>query len=409
MGDALGAIGRSFRPFFEELGYEFLEIGLRNERFSDLLNQIVRDTPLEFAFSFAGMGADLAGALPDGGKVNLWEEWRIPFISLFGDTPAYFFDRHVLPTTLCAAMYAFPEHLEFRKKLPMVNGLLGVSPPGPLDCVSRSSIDFRRKESGRLLFLKNGNDPEGLVEQWRNFLPPATFLMLAELASDLAARMRDDQGSQIDATVTAYFADRGLHVKDAVNLRLFFVAQLDDYLRRIKSNLLAKVLMDFPVDMYGHNWEHLDFSGKKINFTPGGDYSRSTPMIRDSLGMIDMSPNTGLAPHERPLRAFGMYTLCLTNEQEFFRKNVALSGEFLFKFDDECVRSKVADVIAHPKRYVEVGLEAAETFRTDFPRLRFAERLVETAAALRLAHGDRTGELQPYFIWPPNALQNPIR
>jgi hypothetical protein len=156
--------------------------------------------------------------------------------------------------------------------------------------------------------------------------------------------------------------------------------------------------------MFGYNWDHLDFSGKRINFTAGGDYTRSAPMILESLGMIDMSPNTTLQPHERPLRAFGMFTLCLTNEQEFFRNNVVGSDAFSFTFDADSIRSKVADVIAHPKRYVEVGIEAAESFRSKFPRLRFAEFLVEIAATLRLAAGPRPAALQPYFAWPPSQL-----
>ena len=162
-------------------------------------------------------------------------------------------------------------------------------------------------------------------------------------------------------------------------LRLLCIAQLDDYLRRVKSNLMAEVLMDFPIDMFGHNWEHLDFRGKRINFTSGGDYTKSGPMIRDSLGVIDMSPNTSRAPHERPLRAFGSYTLCLTNKQQFFFDNVAHAADFSFAFDKDDLRQKVADVIAHPARYVEIGAAAAQDFRDKFPPSRFIELLLEVS------------------------------
>ncbi len=404
MGDALGAIGRSFSQTFEDLGHGLREIGLHNPNWVDELNTAIQTSSVEFVFSFVGMGADIAATTGEGKAVNFWEGLNIPFISLYGDSPAYFFDRHVLPSHLCASMYAFPEHAALRKALPNVRGLIGVSPPGPLDTVSRSSLNFKVKERARLLFLKNGNDPSQLITQWQEALPTAVFLMLMEIAGELVGKLPTSNGDDIDTRVCAYFKGRGLDIDNAVRLRLFFIAQLDDYLRRIKSNLLAKVLMEFPVDMYGHNWEHLDFAGKKINFTAGGDYTRSGSMIRESLGMIDMSPNTSLGAHERPLRAFGAYTLCLTNHQEFFANNVAHAGDFTFSFDAESIRGKVADAIAHPKRYVEIGAEAAEDFRRKYPSSRFAELLLETASTLKFANGGRPGQLQPYFAWPPSSI-----
>jgi hypothetical protein len=404
MGDALGAIGRSFAPVLGELGRKLVTLDLNDPNGPRTLSEIAAAGPIEFAFSFVGMGAELEAVAEDGDRKNLWEAWRIPYISLYGDTPAYFFDRHVMPARLCGALYAFPEHADLRKRLPLVPGVVGVSPPGALDAIQESAIDFRRKESGRLLFLKNGNDPEQLIAEWRRCLPTETFQMLLDVAGALVERMARDSTCDIDATVKDYFAQRNLDVTHAYPLRLFFIAQIDDYLRRVKSNMITRVLMDFPVDMFGYNWEHLDFRGKRINFTPGGDYTRSLPMIREALGLIDMSPNTARAPHERPLRAFGAHTLCLTNEQSFFRDNLAVAPDFMFSFAEDSIRTKIADVIAHPKRYVEIGREAAREFRAKFSLLRFAETLVSAAAALRLEQGDRPGALQSYFGWPPQTL-----
>jgi hypothetical protein len=403
MGDSLGAIGRSFAPLFEEHGHQLVEIDFRTDG-AEVLNNHLQGSDILLTFAFLGMGADIRITSQEGEKLNVWETFNIPYISLYGDTPAYFFDRHVMPSKWCAAMYAFPEHAALRARLPRPPTILGVSPPGPMEPVPRAEIDFRKKERGRLLFLKNGNDPEELVNQWRESLSTNIFLMLMDVAGDLVTSMGRDNGSDIDERVRRYFENRGLDVENAANLRLFFIAQLDDYLRRVKSNLLAKVLMDFPVDMFGHNWEHLDFSNKRICFTSGGDYTKSAPMIRDALGMIDMSPNTDLGAHERPLRAFGSYTLCLTNRQSFFERNVKGAEDFSFRFDGDEISSKVADVISHPKRYVEIGASAAEDFRGKYSSSRFADLLFDTAAAVRLMNGQRPGKLQTYFGWPPAAL-----
>jgi hypothetical protein len=404
VGDALGGIGRSFRAVFEELGLTFVEINFAQPDASEQLNRVLRETSVELAFSFMGMCSDIKGTTPDGREVNLWDGLQIPYISFYGDTPAYYFDRHVMPSDRFASVYAFPEHCRFRKRLPSIRGTLGVAPPSALDIVSKDSVDFAIKERGKLLFLKNGNDPEKLVAQWREGLPSSSFLMLADLASELANDLDGNGGNDIDATVVAYLLTKGYDVEAQRKLRLFFVAQLDDYLRRVKCTLMATSLLPFPVVIQGHNWEHIDFSSGRAEHRSGGDYARSEDDIRRSLGIIDMSPNTGEGPHERPLRAFGSYSLCLTNEQPFFREHLPQHHAFSFSFNRESLQAKVADVLAHPRRYVEVGIESAEVFRREFPTHRFGEFVLELAGLLRLAGGARPGPLQPFFAWPPTKL-----
>jgi len=259
-----------------------------------------------------------------------------------------------MPSPWHACLYYYPEHHELRRRLPYRVGLTGVVPPIPFDFTDKREIDFRRKEHGKLLFLKNGNDPEKLVRTWHDAMAAPTFIMLTELASVLVEGINCDTGYDIDALVTARFLDKGWDISEFVNLRLFFVAQLDDYLRRIKSMMIADVLADFPVEIHGFNWEHIDFSRRRATYVPGGDYTQSKERILDSLGLVDMSPNTQRAPHDRAMRAFGLCTLCLTNKQHFFSEQFKDSGEFTYEFDKESLRTKVADVLGHPKRYVEL-------------------------------------------------------
>jgi hypothetical protein len=182
------------------------------------------------------------------------------------------------------------------------------------------------------------------------------------------------------------------------------VAQLDDYLRRIKSTMIAEVLTEFPVEIHGFNWDHFDFSGKRVRFFQGGDYTRSKERIVASLGLVDMSPNTQRAPHDRPMRAFGLYTLCLTNEQTFFREQFNEVDAFSFRFDRDHLRETVANTLAHPKRSVELGLTIAEQFRRDYPAREFAQFMLDTASHIRLASGQRHPGLQDFFVWPPTKL-----
>ncbi len=401
MNDALGAAGRAHRPLFESLGHDFVEVNFAKAGAQELLDRTIKTKAIEFAYSAMGMGADIRGTRPDGTEMNLWEAIGVPFISLMGDSPAYFFDRHVMRSPWHACLYYYPEHLELRKRFPLTTALYGLVAPMPYDLTDKRDVDFRKKENGKLLFLKNGNDPDKLVQGWRETIPAQTFLMLSELASELVINIATEIGYDIDAFVTAYFLGKGWDISEFANLRLFFVAQLDDYLRRIKSTMVADAIADFPVEIHGFNWEHFDFSRRRATFVPGGDYARSRNEILESLGMIDMSPNTQRSPHDRPMRAFGLCTLCITNEQRFFKEHITKWEQFSYRFQKDHLREKVADVLAHPRQYVELGLDVAEQFRRRHRPEDFVQFMLDTASHARLGCGARPSGLQNFFVWPP--------
>jgi hypothetical protein len=169
--------------------------------------------------------------------------------------------------------------------------------------------------------------------------------------------------------------------------------------------MMGRVLADFPIEIRGINWEHVDFTGKRARYTPGSDYTQTGDEIRSSLGIVDMSPNTGLAPHDRPMRAFGNYTLCLTNEQKFFRDSFADAESFSFRFDPDHLRERVADALAHPKRYVELGRNVAKEFRKNRAPQDVARFLIDVASHVRAGCGPRPPGLQNYYQWAPAALE----
>jgi hypothetical protein len=389
---------------FESFGHELVEIDFARPDANQRLDERVRKGGIELAFGPMGAGDDLRATKPDGKEVNLWEAMGVPFLSLIGDTPAYFFDRHVASSRWHALLYFYPDHRDVRLRLPRRQGLFGVLPPIPFDATERGKLDFARKASGRLLFLKNGNDPERLVRMWREALPDPTFLLLADMASELGNAIGTGDDCDIDRFVTQRFAAHGLAIEEFTRLRLLFLAQLDDYLRRVKSTLMARVLADYPVDIRGINWEHVDFTGKRARFSAGSDYAATGADIREALGIIDMSPNTTLAPHDRAMRAFGNFTLCVTNEQRFFREHFQEWKSFSFRFDEASLRERVEDVLGHPKRSVELGIAVAQEFRRTRRPEDLARFMLDVAGHVRAGCGPQAAPLQNYFQWAPTKL-----
>jgi hypothetical protein len=405
MADAVGGIARSYRSVFENLGYEFLEINLseKEQALREIKDLAHKD--VVFAFSFMAMGTDILMALEGGKTAHVWEWMRIPYVSLYGDSPSYFFDRHVLHSPLYIALYGFPEHYALRKRLPHVNGLINTYAPTAIDVIAKEKLDFKKKAEGAVVILKNGNDPKKLKQLWTTSLPPKISTILLDLARELEEHINDKAATQIDDLVLNYFANRTIDIAPLTKLRLLIVAQLDDYMRRFKGTLLIESLLDLPVLLNGYGWDHIDFSGRRIQYVPGGHFTLSRTLLRECLATIDVSPNTGLAPHDRPLRAFGAYTLCLTNEQEFFSRELPLCENFFYRFDKDSIQARVADTLAHRERALEIGVTVAEAFMKKFPPELFARQLLELAALARFNQLPSLPEgLPSYFSWPPTKL-----
>jgi hypothetical protein len=266
-------------------------------------------------------------------------------------------------------------------------------------------LDLSAKRQGTLLWLKNGKDPASIRAQWTTFADPRTLRALFELADHLEGDLDAPAGDQIPSIVDHYFNARGFDVQELVKVRLFFIAQLDDYLRAVKCTRLARALMDFPVEIRGNNWDHVDFTGKRATYIDDCNYVDSTALMRSSLGLIDMSPNTASGPHDRVMRAYGSHTVCLTNTRQTFLDEMPFHQELTFSFEQDSLQSRVADLLARKSDVVEMGLAAAERFRALHPPQQAFRKMLDYAAFSRLDQTPmRPAGLQDFFLWPPQLI-----
>jgi hypothetical protein len=404
-GDTLEEIGRSLGRDFGLLDIEFEEVSLRNRPgVIDALRRI-DFYRVKLIYSFCAMGMDLPLRQPDGTEFDFWRELGIPFFTFHGDSPAYFFDRHVVKDSKFITLYGFAEHCELRRRLPDLNGPIGTVWPGVLNETPLQQMDLAKKKNGALLFLKNGKDPAHLKRFWASCLEPRTLEAIHDLAAELERDLNDPASNQIDDLVTRYFAGAGFDIERMFNLRLFFIAQLDDYLRAVKCTRMAEALMDFPVEIRGNNWNHLDFGGRKATYIDECVYSKSIGLIRDCLGLIDVSPNTVSRPHDRFLRACGAHTLCLTNRQQFLEE-LPHADRLSFRFDKEDFQQKVAYLLDHKEAAVEMGVEASAAYKTLHPRIEQVRRMLEYTSVVKLDNlRQRPSGSQDFFVWPPLRLQ----
>lgn len=405
-GDALTAIGRALKPMYAEEGYTLEVIDLNRPDVSNYLGAELNSGKVAFVLSNAGLLCDSTLQNQPGGPINLWEATKIPLLSMLSDSPAYYFDRHVVQGPSTALVYGFPDHLMIRKRLPLLKGAIGSPPPCVLNDVPLDDVDFGKKSQGQIFFLKNGNDPKKLVRHWRDTLQPTTAQALIEIGELLTTEHIDDcSGTFIDDAITLYFAERGIDIADLTRMRLLCLGHLDDYVRRVKSTMMAETLMDFPVVIHGDNWEHLDFTGKRCTFIPGVDYERSRLLVRDSLGMIDMSPNTTYAPHDRLIRSYGAHTLCVSNEQHFLTDTFPDQHvQMTFRFNKDSIRERVSQMLEAPAKTLELGVQVSATFRQRYSTGNHVQYMAMMAETVRQASSTRARGQQDFLNWPPTVI-----
>jgi hypothetical protein len=159
-GATLESVGRSLGRDFGALGLGFHEISLADdEHFLENLRK-VKFEEVKLIYSWASMGLGIMLRQQDGTERDLWNDLGIPFLTFHGDSPAYFFDRHIAPDTKFITIYGFDEHRDLRKRFPLVHGSRRYRLAfAVLDEIPIGQVDIEKKKNGKILFLKNGKDP----------------------------------------------------------------------------------------------------------------------------------------------------------------------------------------------------------------------------------------------------------
>jgi hypothetical protein len=353
--------------------------------------------PVWFAMSHFGVGE--LHEVGNGAATSRWAQAGIPFVRIYGDVPAYLPARHVQYFGNSVNVYAYAEHSAFFLRW------LGPKAPSvwlpfyPIDTIPPGAVDVQAKAAGVIVFPKNGNSPERLRQYWRSALPASVAAALEESGEELSATL--DEEIDLAATVQRYYSRLSIDVSAQRHLLFFLVAQLDDFLRRVKSTMIGRSLLDLPVIIRGANWDHVDFSGRRAQYDPADDYASTRGILDNALAMIDMAPNTQSTPHDRVLRAAGRYTAFLTNRTNFYTNNFRNAADFTFRFDPDAIRTRVEAALSHPRETVEMGVAQGTRLRELLTREHYVEQVIAAVDACALACGGRPDGTQPYVELSP--------
>lgn len=355
-----------------------------------------------FGLTWLGIGQDFNVLVGDQrARANAWEVFNVPLLKLHGDIPAYFQDLHGDTPRNAVNLYPAREFIDFRRRfMPEARALTGLVPPFVLAPIERSAIRRTERLSGTLVFLKNGNSPAELRRLWAERLSPRVARLVERIADAIAPVGLRPGPLLIGEFAADFLEEERIDAESARPLISFLTAQMDDYLRRLKSEMIARALLEFPVIVQGNLWEHVDFRGAKARLVAGQSFDDSHKVFAGQLGIIDMSPNIDTGCHERVQRAAGAYAMVLTNRQSWLESSLPGFDDLMFEFDPESIKARVAGVLANPDRHLDLAVSFGEHFRQVFPREAFADRIVDLAELGALQGNEEGPRIQPFFVWP---------
>lgn len=395
--DALAGLIQDYGNALGDAGAPVVHVSLQQQEELKYAVDLMRQRKVRFAVTWLGVGQDLTVTIGEtGATANIFEYLGVPLIKLQGDLPAYYVDFHRDIPQNSANLYQADEFVSFRKRwLPAAQSITGLIPPIPMVPTDISNVDIAARKKGSLFFLKNGNSPTELKAMWQRCLPDTVARTALGMAREL-----DDTPMEaplfVGTFVAEYLQREGIEVATP-KLIWFYAAQMDDYLRRVKSTMIAEAILDFPVYVQGSFWDHVDFNGRRARRLPGTTVFDSQQIVQRELGVIDMSANVDSWPHDRVQRAAGSYSLVLTNEQRWLSEQFPAFRDLAFQFEATSIAERISDVLTHRDRYLELAMEFGKRFREVFPRERFAERVLTMADHVRVL--SERPALQNYFVW----------
>lgn len=401
--DAINGMMRALAAVMEQRSFDvdYFDVGTCTPEDWARLVTLLSSGIVKFAVTYLGIAQDLSIKRKGAeNSSNAWEAFSVPLIKIHGDSPAYYLQRHSDTPSTSINIYASEEFLEFRRwALPDTRCISAVCEPCLISDTPRQSIDFPRRARGRLVFLKTGGNPAELTSLWRQQLAAPICNQLFELASEIKAAALKPGGFSLLRFVLDYFASRQIDTTGLGTTVRLYVAQLDDYLRRLKATLVGQTLLGFPVLVQGSNWDHLDWTGAKAQFVAPGTFQSLEAIFQNELGIVDMSPNVYTSAHDRMWRAAGTYAFALTNKSAWLENLLPELNACAYEFNEDSIEASVDRVLRHPADCVALGERYGEVFRSRYPAEAWVDRLVVLADLARLQGAAQKPALQPYFVW----------
>jgi len=358
-----------FAAAWRQAGFDFIELDISAQGWDAKLRQLLTDRKIRFVFCTSGIGTNL-----QSNRGALWDQLKIPVYSLLLDHPAYFAQHHRTQPKNTVLSYMFRDHALFQSEFVQADNIVTSIDFGIPDLPMRPVPELLANGRPRIIFAKSGNAPEALAANWRN-APQLEHVLHDTL--DILALTRNGHANVpafLPAITRAAQANR-IELQPFSLLARYLTAQIDDYIRRLKSTAIARAILNFEADVFGRGWDHIDTSNARARFHGGVDYATLEAEFPNATASLTMNPNINLSAHDRFFTALGAGIMPLSDSNAYAQASFPELAPYSYDFTPGSIESAIERVLANP----QTALETARAART---RARPALGTEQTAAAI---------------------------
>jgi hypothetical protein len=245
-----------------------------------------------------------------------------------------------------------------------------------------SEVKSRRP---RIVFAKTGNSPAALAQSWR--AAPKLERLLHDLLDALALERNGFAFVAAFPPVIAQVASaHRFELQPFDLLSRFLTAQIDDYIRRLKSTAIAKALLPFDVDVFGAAWEHIDSSQAKAQFHGPVDYALLEAGFSSATASLTMNPNIDLSAHDRFFTAIGAGIMPLGDRNSYIAERFPEALPYSFDFSAGSIEAALEKVFSAPDTALETARAMRERTRASDGVEHAATAILEVMQSVRFLH-----------------------
>lgn len=276
------------KSIFSQFGYEHCLVNMLDQQSASQLPGLLKSGKVAFACGLAGVGS----RFQTGSGVNLWEAYKIPFVSLWYDHPAHNYPQHIVKSSYILNYYYVEDHfLAWKDFLP--HNSAATYSPGPL-CLNPFSRDIPwplRKKA--FMFAKTGKNPVAISAAWEEYPK-----MLRDMLCGLAEQAKVDRNINLCAATADMFGKIGKSTEDLDSF-MGVVQEVDLYIRAWRSDAFVRSISGFPAHVYGDGWEYLEGFSKHVKFFPAFSGAKLLHKIIEYRLVANTNPLWRDGIHER--------------------------------------------------------------------------------------------------------------
>lgn len=369
--DSLRGLLRLVGSELQEEGVEVISVTIDTPDFQSSLLHLLATGNVICAIGMSGVGADAFV----NNECLLWEKAKVPFFNWNCDHPCYFPSRHAIRSPYLLHGYVFPDHARYTQEHLNPNGVafsahLGI-PPSRIFGDRPFSISER---NGRIVFTKSSADTLAIEAKWRAMPPPIRQLAFAG-AEELAHRST----GEFLPTFQRLAESLGIHLSGNSALTLALIREVDAYIRFRRTNLVLEALKDYPIDVYGVGWNHIDLQGRRAVLKGPIPWSEMTPVLPRYLGCLSLNPLIEESVHDRTFFAIGAGVVPIANSNAFSRAHMPELETYAYRFDVESIRGAVDAMLADPSKAIQRVEEARMRLAGEFSLKQSVRRILSVS------------------------------